>query len=248
MSATTRKALFFGAAVVAAGLWCWGAWGLPGFGRYPGPYGPAINHLVIAQRHTTEAVAAVTFDYRGFDTIGEEFILFTSAAGATVLLRVLRAERGATRKAPSSGEVPETTEAVRLAGPLLAAPVVVLGMYIVVHGHLTPGGGFQGGVILAAAAFIVLLAGRRVEPRAVVPHRVEELGDAVGAAGFVGVGLAMLALGGAYLQDLLPGGATGQLDSGGFIPIINALVAVEVASAVMLIVSEMLLQLRDVAP
>ncbi|MGH7777747.1 MAG: MnhB domain-containing protein [Candidatus Dormibacterales bacterium] len=246
MSRRFRTGLFLAAALPAAALWCWGAWGLPGFGRYPGPYGDVIDHLVTRQRHATEAVAAVTFDYRGFDTLGEEFILFTSALGAAVLLRALQSERdGRSPRAASGRRAPEASEATRLAGPLLAAPLVVLGMYVVTHGHLTPGGGFQGGVILAAAAFVVILSGRRVELSPLLPRGPAELGDAVGAAGFAGLGLAMMALGGAYLQDLLPKGVTGQLDSAGFIPILNALVALEVASALVLIVSELLTQLQE---
>lgn len=249
MTAGVRRAVFLVSAAVAAGLWCWGAWGLPGFGRYPGPYGPVINHLVTGQRHVTEAVAAVTFDYRGFDTLGEEFILFTAAVGAAVLLRDLREEHG--RQAEPEGaqtrparETPDATEAIRVAGQVLAAPVVVLSMYIVTHGHLTPGGGFQGGVIMAAAAFLILLTGRQVDLAPLLDRGPAELGDAIGAMGFAAVGLAVLGLGGAYLQNLLPLGATGQLDSGGFIPIINALVGLEVASALVLIVSELLTQLQ----
>jgi hypothetical protein len=59
--------------------------GLPGFGNYPGPYGPAILRVAVAQTNATGVVSAINFDYRGFDTVGEEFILFAAAepAGCT---------------------------------------------------------------------------------------------------------------------------------------------------------------------
>ncbi|MBO0681566.1 MAG: sodium:proton antiporter [Candidatus Dormibacteraeota bacterium] len=247
MSRRQRVGLFGAAAVVAAGLWCWGAWGLPGFGHYPGPYGQLINQLVVGQRHTTDAVTAVNFDYRGLDTIGEEFILFVSALGASVLLRVLRREH--LRRRPVRGvarEAPQTSEAVRLAGIMLVAPGVVLGLYVVTHGQLTPGGGFQGGVILAAVGFAVFLTGRRLDLRRILPRHLSEAGHSLGAAGFVAVGLATLALGAAFLQNILPLGATAQLDSAGFIPIVSALIGLEVACALLLIASEFLLQAEEV--
>jgi multicomponent Na+:H+ antiporter subunit B len=75
---------------------------------------------------------------------------------------------------------------------------------------------------------------------------VSELGHSVGAGGFVAVGLATLGLGAAYLQNILPLGSTGQLNSAGFIPIVNALVGLEVMSALVLIVSEFLIEAEDV--
>jgi multicomponent Na+:H+ antiporter subunit B len=238
--------LFLAAAPLVAGVLAWGVAGLPGFGRYPGPYGLLIDRLVMAQRHSTEAVAAVTFDYRGFDTVGEEYILFMAAVGVSVLLRHLRGEPD---RAPvglgeaQSGRAPATSEAVRLAGLLLTAPGVVLGVYVVTHGHLTPGGGFQGGVILASVAFLVYLTAQRLPLSRVLPRGLTEAAHALGAGGFVAVGLAGVLAGLAYLTNrLLPLGTTGQLNSAGFIPIINALVGLEVAAALVLVISEFVQQ------
>ena len=245
MRRRARLWLFLAAAPVLAALLAWGAWGLPGFGHYPGPYGDLVNRLVMSQRHSTEAVTAVTFDYRGFDTIGEEYILFMAAVGIAVLLRHLRDERELPRGrgAAAAGRTPRTTELVRLSGLAMVAPVVVLGIYVVAHGHLTPGGGFQGGVILATAAFLVYLTGEHLELRRVVPQRLAEVAHSVGAGGFVLVGLAGVVMGLAYLENhILPLGSTGQLMSAGFIPVVNALVGLEVAAALVLVLSEFLVQ------
>lgn len=254
MSSGRGRALVAAGLAALVGLVLWGAWGLPPFGRYPGPYGDYIAAHVMDQRHSTEAVTTVTFDYRGFDTIGEEFILFTAAVGASILLRRLRerkqAERGQQAQQEggdahrsTAGEAPPaTTDLVQLAGRFLVAPLVVLGIYVVSHGHLTPGGGFQGGVILASAAVVALLGGPRLQVSRLLGKEVTEIGDSIGAGGFVAVGAATLGLGAAFLQNLLPLGTTGQLTSAGFIPIINALVGLEVASALVLIVSEFLIE------
>src|ERR1700728_1157313 len=95
MSPKQRLWLF---AVAAAGLvacYLWAFAGLPGFGNYPGPYGQEILRHAIAQTNATGVVSAINFDYRGFDTVGEEFILFTAAAGMSVVLRRLRGEHEA---------------------------------------------------------------------------------------------------------------------------------------------------------
>ena len=91
---------FAAAGLVACYLWAFA--GLPGFGNYPGPYGPAILKHAIAQTNATGVVSAINFDYRGFDTVGEEFILFTAAAGMSVVLRRLRGEREERSRVPSS--------------------------------------------------------------------------------------------------------------------------------------------------
>ena len=57
-----------------AGLLLWAITGLPGFGKYPGPYGDLINSVAVVERHVTNVVTAVNFDYRALDTLGEEYI------------------------------------------------------------------------------------------------------------------------------------------------------------------------------
>jgi multicomponent Na+:H+ antiporter subunit B len=70
-----------GLAVILAVL-AWGYTGLPGFGTRIGVYGRFIDHVAQPERHVTNYVSAVMFDYRGVDTMIEEFILFTSLSSA----------------------------------------------------------------------------------------------------------------------------------------------------------------------
>src|SRR3712207_8535195 len=57
------------------------------FRSYDGVYGLLLSHTAAVERHATNVVMAVTFDYRGFDTLGEEFILFAAVMGVALLLR-----------------------------------------------------------------------------------------------------------------------------------------------------------------
>ncbi|MFL5827199.1 MAG: sodium:proton antiporter, partial [Thermoleophilaceae bacterium] len=87
MSRQARLAIFAVSAAVFAFLLVWGLSGLPDFGHYQGRYGRAIAKIAVPERKATNTVVSTTFDFRGFDTLIEEFILFTAAIAVTVLLR-----------------------------------------------------------------------------------------------------------------------------------------------------------------
>ena len=87
MTRRARVAILVPALAGLAALLFWGFTGLPDFGHYRGPYGFVLNRVALPERHTTNVVAAAVFDYRGFDTLGEEFILFTAVLGVALLLR-----------------------------------------------------------------------------------------------------------------------------------------------------------------
>ncbi|HEX6621206.1 MAG TPA: MnhB domain-containing protein, partial [Solirubrobacteraceae bacterium] len=163
--------------------------GLEPFGPYPGPYGDVLARVVPGERHTGQLVAATVFDYRGFDTLGEEMILFAAVCGCAALLRVLRREREADRGAPAR---PVPSFAARATGAALVGPVLVLGAYVVAHGHLTPGGGFSGGVVVAGALLLAYAGGQGLRLRRVGSTTLLEGTEALGAAGFLALALAGL--------------------------------------------------------
>jgi multicomponent Na+:H+ antiporter subunit B len=213
--------------------------GLEPFGHYPGPYGDVLARVVPGERHTGQLVAATVFDYRGFDTLGEEMILFAAACGCAALLRVRRREREDEAGAPGR---PVPSFAARAFGGALVGPVLVLGAYVIAHGHLTPGGGFSGGVIVAGALLLAYAAGQVVRLRRVGSIALLEGAEALGAAGFLALALGGLIAGGALLQNVLPLGTSGMLLSAGTIPVGNVAVGVEVAGAAALIFAEFLEQ------
>jgi multicomponent Na+:H+ antiporter subunit B len=244
MSAGARRFAFLLSAPVLGAFLLWGLSGLPPFAERISPYGALLNRVAVAERHATNVVAAVTFDYRGIDTLGEEFILFAAVVGVAILLRAMRGEAEQAPEEEASGRrVPGTSNAVRVIGLAFLGPIVLFGIYITAHGHLTPGGGFQGGVILASAALMVYLSGEYVTLRRVRPESVLDLAESAGAGGYVIVGLAGLITGGVFLANtLLPLGQPGTLLSAGMIPLINASVGLEVAGGFTLLLSEFLEQ------
>ena len=235
MNRKSRIALFLLSAIALALVFGLAFAGLPPVGNYRGPYGDVVNAITVPERHVTDTVTAVNFDIRGFDTLGEEFILFASVIGVLMLLRKQENEprhRHEDRD-PSRQEI-GTSDAVRVMALMLIAPTVIFGIYVVAHGQLTPGGGFQGGVILATAPLLLYLAAEFQNFRRAVSRELVHVVEAAGAGGFAAVGLACLG-GGAFLQNMLPLGSKGSILSGGTIPIINASVGFEVCGGLLLV-------------
>jgi multicomponent Na+:H+ antiporter subunit B len=244
MTPGLRRWTFLAGLAGLVAFYLWGLAGLPGFGDYPGPYGFIVNQVAVAQTKATGVVSAVNFDYRGIDTLGEEFILFAAAAGVSVVLRRLRGER----ERPAVDEaadrdVPSTSGAVRMLALLFSGPVVVAGWWLASHAQTSPSGGFQGGVILATAFILVYLSGEFLVFKRFSPVDLTEVVEAVGAAGFAAIGVSAVAMGLPYLDNFLPlGSVPGAVSSSGTIALISFFVGLEVAAAFVLIVGELLEQ------
>jgi multicomponent Na+:H+ antiporter subunit B len=244
MTPAVRRWVFLAGAVGLAAFYLWGLAGLPGFGGYPGPYGDIINRVAVAQTNATGVVSAINFEYRGFDTVGEEFILFAAAIGVATVLRHLRGER----ERPASSEAvdrnaPPGSEAIRLVSLVLVGPTLLLGWYLASHAQTSPSGGFQGGVVLATSFILIYLAGEFLVFKRISPADITDAVGAAGAGGFAAVGVAAVAMGLPYLSNFLPLGSTpGAVSSSGTIALISFFVGIEVAAAFVLIVSELLEQ------
>mgnify|MGYP000305454882 CR=1 FL=1 len=104
--------------------------------------------------------------------------------------------------------------------------LLVVGLYIVMHGHLTPGGGFQGGVILAAAFFLPLLA----RPSQSLSHAWMSAVEGIAGASFILIGLIALWGDAAFLTPLLAHGGLGDLVSGGTLPLLYLAVGLKVGA------------------
>jgi multicomponent Na+:H+ antiporter subunit B len=232
MPRKTRFFLFLASAAVFAGIYVWGIAGLPAVGHYRGPYGDVVNAATVRERHITDAVTAVNFDFRGFDTLGEEFIMFVSVVGVAVLLRQQHPGQKNDQSADQARgrRVPPPGDAVRTLTVGMVGPLAVFGIYIVTHGQLTPGGGFQGGVILATAPLLIYLAGEFSTFKRVAPHLLIEIAEAIGAGGYALVGIAGLLAGMPFLTNVLPLGNVGDVFSGGTVLWINLAVGLEVGA------------------
>lgn len=241
MSRPARLILFGLAAACLGVVVIYGFAGLPDFGRYHGVYGQVLNGIGVNERHATDLVTALNFDVRGFDTLGEEFILYASVLGIVLILRDVRDERHRPqREAAEEHQFTDASDALRTAAALLIPLMVALGVYIVVHGHLTPGGGFQGGIVLAVGPLAVFLAGRYLRMRRIAPHDMVEAGESLGALGYALVGLGGLVFVGIFFKNFLPFGTPGHLLSAGQMPLASIAVGLEVSGAFLVAWTEFL--------
>ena len=117
----------------------------------------------------------------------------------------------------------------------IIAPIIFLfGIYIVVHGHLTPGGGFAGGVIMAGSFILQILAYGQILPRLRREEGGLEFLESAAILGFlVLAGIGLLISGSVvFFANFINKGVIGKLLSAGFIPLENIVVGAEVCAAV----------------
>lgn len=230
-----RRIFFISSACLLALVFAFGYAGLPPAGSGASVYGDTVNTLTVPQRHVTDAVTLVNFDVRGFDTLGEEFILFAAVMGVVLLMRRQPDEPAGNHEDSARGrEVPPISDAVRLTTLFLLAPTALFGLYIITHGQVSPGGGFQGGVILSTAPLLLYLSSGYPKFRGVVSPKLVEVSEAIGAAAYILIGGACVSLGGLFLQNLLPLGKSGTVTGGGTIPFIDLGVGAEVSGGLVL--------------
>ena len=167
-------------------------------------------------------VASVVITYRGLDTLGEVTVLFISAAGASLLLR--RRRSSAEKK---SRVYAESSEIVQTTLSILFPIIMLFGVYIFINGHLTPGGGFQGGAVVASALLFFILA----RPNDSLSHALLMKVESLSGFSYVMLGLLGVFLAGGFLDNrVLPLGDFGSLFSAGLIPLINVLIGLKVGS------------------
>ncbi|QPP08496.1 sodium:proton antiporter [Streptomyces bathyalis] len=239
MTRRGRLVLFLAAAAVVAVLLVAAFLGLPQFGGSHHPYGDRAVRAAFAH-HTANAVAAVNFDQRAFDTLGEESILFAAVLGAMVLLRQTTGER---RRPPRRARV---SPPIRRLGMVMLPVALLVGLYVVAHGQITPGGGFQGGVVVATALHLLYVAADYGALERIRPLSPYEIGDAAGEAAYVVTGISTVLAGSAFLTNVLPLGTFGTLTSGGTVVLLNAAVGMEVACGVVVLLASFLDQAVEI--
>lgn len=242
MSRTARMVMFAVGAGAAAVLLVLAVFGLPQFGTSVHPYRDAAVPAAVGHV-TSNVVSSVNFDMRGFDTLGEETILLASVIGVAVLLRPAADE--VERQPLRGGRLLEST---RLFGYLFLPVTLTIGLLTVAHGAVTPGGGFQGGVVLGTGIHLLYVAGSYRALERVRPVAVFEYGEALGAGAFACFGVATAIASLTFLGNLLPLGSFGNLFSSGSVLLLSAAVGVEVASGVVVLLAKLLTQALEVEP
>lgn len=172
-------------------------WGDP---QSPASSSPVSSHFIAKTGVDTEVpnmVTAVLADYRGFDTMLETVVVFI--AGLAVLAILLGGPKRRTRDRDFIVEFePDliVTNTVRLIVPVIQ----IFALYVLAHGHVSPGGGFQGGVAMGASFILIALSWdlKTALSRFSIERCFTVAG--LGILIYAGIGLASMFFGGEFLD------------------------------------------------
>ncbi|MDI4237324.1 MULTISPECIES: hydrogen gas-evolving membrane-bound hydrogenase subunit E [unclassified Bradyrhizobium] len=188
------------------------------------PLAESYIRLVPQELGAANVITGILLTYRAFDTLGEVAVLFMVAAGVGLVLGGERPPRSGPLEDRFEGARPPS-EIVQTGTQILVPLISIFAAYIIMNGHLTAGGGFQGGAVIASGVLLMLLTYPQYQPNP------EFLGvtESVAGALFVLTGIAGLIAAGGFLDNrILPLGQFGAFFSAGTIPILSALLGIKV--------------------
>lgn len=196
------------------------------------PLAESYVKLVPQDLGAPNVITGILLTYRGFDTLGEVAALFMAAAAVGLLLRTSDKERGR-----SSAELPDrpkpSSEIVQSGAQILVPLISIFAAYIIMNGHRSAGGGFQGGAVIASGVLLSVLA----KPRFRVDLEFFSVTESAAGVLFVLVGIAGLTFAGGFLDSrVLPPGQFGAFISAGAIPILSVLLGVKVGCELSVII------------
>ncbi|QMS85954.1 hydrogen gas-evolving membrane-bound hydrogenase subunit E [Candidatus Xianfuyuplasma coldseepsis] len=165
-------------------------------------------------------VTSIVADYRSFDTLGEITVLFISSLGVALLLATSKAKRMELDFHPNF--------MLKVGSRALFGIILMTGVFIIVHGHLTPGGGFPGGTMIASSILLLYLADDEFRTKVKSFKVLESIAGSL----YVIIGLVGLFVFDYFLINFLDNGILGELVSSGIIPIVYVLIGLKVGSEI----------------
>jgi len=197
---------------------------LPAFGDAAAPVINSVSERYLEQgieeTGAVNAVAGMILDYRAFDTFGESTVLFAATMSVILLMR----EPGRRGKAKAYGD-----RILKELGQLILPAVMMYGIYVVLNGHLSPGGGFSGGTVLGCGLILASLTFGQPKMEQLLPQKhITRL--TVGCLLAYGMMKSYSFLTGAnHIGWEVPKGTPGAILSAGFILPLNICVGIIVA-------------------
>lgn len=204
------------------------------------PFGHAENpaNNEVAQRYIekgleeTGAVNIVTgmiLDYRAFDTLGESHVLFIATCTVLILLR--RDGKKEQEEGQDNDRLyePKNDVILQTVARVLVPPILLFGIYIILAGHLGPGGGFSGGAVIGAGLILYLNAfGFAKTERFFTAKTYRRMSFCALACYSIAKSYSFYT-GANHIESVVPLGTPGAILSGGLILVLNICVGVVVA-------------------
>ena len=195
------------------------------------PLAEAYVEMVPRELGAPNVITGILLTYRAFDTLGEVAVLFMVAAGIGLLLGGRPRTDGPDETQPAAAVPP--SEIVRNGADILVPLIALFAAYIVVHGHLGPGGGFQGGAVAASCILLLVLAKPEYRVKFAQLSAMESLAGLL----IVLLGVAGIVFAGGFLDNrVLPVGEFGALFSAGAIPVLSVFLCFKVGCELSVII------------
>lgn len=205
---------------------------LPPFGEPGNLYNNEVSERYIEagipETGAINFVAGMILDYRAFDTFGESTVLFVAACAVLILLKLGEHEKGEQpTKAMLEAEYddrhhePKNDEVLQLAAKILVPIVLFYGIYVVLNGHLSPGGGFSGGAIMGAALILYLNAFGFEKASKIFTFKTFRWVTFVSLMTYAGLKSYSFFTGANHIESHIPKGTPGAILSSGFILPLN---------------------------
>lgn len=169
---------------------------------------------------SSNVVTAILAGYRGFDTLGEITVLFISSIGVAFIMGHQKQTRMDVKY--------KANFMLKTGSRIIVSIILVTSFYIILHGHLSPGGGFPGGTMIASAVLLLYLADDEFRSNIKGFKILESFAGSL----IVIIGLLGLIFASSFLENFLPSGNIGELISGGIIPIVYILIGLKVGSEI----------------
>ena len=211
---------------------------LPPFGNPGNPANNEVSRRYIEQgmqeTGAVNIVAGMILDYRAFDTLGESNVLFIAACSVLILLRISSEKHGGDAVAQLEAEAddrmyePKNDLILQRIASFLVPLILLFGVYIIMNGHISPGGGFSGGAVMGAGLILYLNAfGFKKTERFFTFKTFKAV--SLCALSFYAVSKAYSFFTGAnHLSSFITPGTPGRLFSAGLIPYLNIAVGLVV--------------------
>ena len=176
--------------------------------RFGDPEAPVLKHIGPWYLEETpkyidipNVVTAVLGSYRGYDTLGEVFVVFTAGIGVLFLFSSGRTRSRSKRHEETAGKIVglRDEQLLVVVGRLLVPFILLFGLYVQFHGEYGPGGGFQAGALIAAAFILYTLIEGHQRALEVLSERALRWLMVGGAMLYGGVGLAGMLMGSNFL-------------------------------------------------
>ncbi|MCI6004762.1 MAG: hydrogen gas-evolving membrane-bound hydrogenase subunit E [Blautia sp.] len=210
---------------------------LPSFGNASNPVNNEVSERYIESGlQETGAVNIVTgmiLDYRAFDTLGESHVLFIATCTVLILLRIDGDKKGRSGMGYSMENdriyEPKNDIILQTVARILVPPIFIFGIYIILCGHLGPGGGFSGGAVIGAGLILYLNAFGFAKTERFFTQKTYRRTSFCALACYALAKSYSFYTGANHIESVIPLGTPGAILSSGLILILNICVGIVVA-------------------